>query len=384
MAYETSPTSKAWDTFKKQNAERETKALTQLSAKIVFPDKFRPLLSASIKEEKDFKKLKNWPYIVSPKLDGIRILIDPVKGPVTRSMKPIRNFYLREHFLNLLHQFPRLTGLDGEIVFGPPTLDSLSSPTIFQDTTSAIMAFDGSPKVTFWVFDMYPPTLTPTSALSSNPPYLSNMPYHERYELAENIVNQAVEFLCRAAIAKRHENYTPPFYLQTLRNDTVSNLEELLYFEDQYLQQGFEGIMIRDPFKPYRFGRSSLHPQQQHLIKLKRTQDAEAVIIDFEELYHNDNPAEQDAFGLTERSSSKSNLRPAGRLGALVVEAISGDFKGKTFSIGSGFDTELRQRIWNDRPSYFNQIVTFKYQAQGVKDLPRFPIFKGFRDKEDM
>ena len=58
--------------------------------------KFRPILAGSLNDvENDLENLI-YPVIASPKVDGIRTLIDPEGQFVTRSMKPIRNKFLQE------------------------------------------------------------------------------------------------------------------------------------------------------------------------------------------------------------------------------------------------------------------------------------------------
>jgi DNA ligase-1 len=61
------------------------------------------------------------------------------------------------------------------------------------------------------------------------------------------------------------------------------------------------------------------------------------------------------------------------------------DLKSKVeFSIGTGFDADLRKHIWEGRKCVLGKIVKYKYFAGGSKDKPRFPVFLGFRDKRDM
>lgn len=329
---------------------------------IQLPAEFRPMLSAAIRKEQDFKKLQQWPYLVSPKLDGIRVFIHPTDGAVTRTMKPIRNRHIQSFFQRILAAVPEFACMDGEIIFGAPLALTPVSSTVFQDTTSAVMSFDGEPEVTLWVFDQYFPDKP-------------NMPYMEREKaMAQNVDDKIRHFLTTTHLPH------PRVHIEILPCEPVGSKEEILDWEQKWLEKGFEGLMLRNIDRPYRYGRSSLHGQQQHLIKLKRTEDSEAVIIGFEELMHNDNPDEKDAFGLAKRSSAKGNLKPANTLGSLLVRAIAGDFQGKEFAIGSGFDQSLRDTIWRQRDAYLGRTVSFKYQAQGIKDLPRFPIFKGFRE----
>lgn len=150
--------------------------------------------------------------------------------------------------------------------------------------------------------------------------------------------------------------------------------------------QGYEGLMFRNPDRPYKFGRSATTRTQQHLVKLVRWETSEGRIVDFEELQHNDNEATTDARGFTKRSTAKAGKRGGDTLGKFVVEILTGPFKGCTVSVGTGdgLTHSLRETIWNNQDSYRGQVITFKYRDHGSKELPRFPIYKGFRDPIDM
>lgn len=312
--------------------------------------KFRPMLAASIDTAEEIVNL-TYPVIVSPKIDGIRVLIHPIKGAVTRSLKPLPNTALRAAFGKRLEQFPlAFSHLDGEITFGQP--EDISDKTIFNKTTSAIRCFDGHPDAVFWIFDSFRHPL---------------FPYTERvrdiFDYSEESTGEGSKLRFRF-----------------LESQMVDNYAQLLRVEQEYLDKGFEGIMVRSPYGTYKFGRSTLN--QGNLLKLKRFADCEAVVIGFEELMRNDNPLEQDAFGLADRSSSKANLRASGVMGALIVEAINGPFIGKRFNVGTGFTFADRKAIWESQDKYLGRDITIVYQMLGSIDAPRFPVYKGFRDAE--
>ena len=243
--------------------------------------------------------------------------------------------------------------LDGELTFGPP--ENVTHPEVFNQTTSAVMSGDGEPLCTYWVFD------------STEMPDLK---YEIRLGMAQGAVHVISERDLMGSIIFRSLDYK-----------ICRNPEEVLDYERTCLNMGYEGIMLRKPDMPYKFGRSAKTRTQQHLLKLKRFEDGEAEIVGYEELMHNDNEATKDAFGNTERSTSLENLRPAGTLGALKVRGM---WKGESvlFKIGTGFDHELRAKLWADRGKNLGKTVTYKFQACGSKDAPRFPVFKGFRGNE--
>lgn len=288
----------------------------------------RPLLAATLEDVNTLR----FPVLATPKLDGIRVLKVDGKA-VTRKFKPVPNTYIREMLEKYLPD-----GADGEVM----------TPGTFNDIQSNVMSFDGEPVFSFYMFDYVKADLS--------------KPYNQRVADMHN------------AIEKK-----PPFEVVVLKPVTINSIEELLSFEEDCLAQGYEGVMIRQPDSKYKCGRST--PKEQILMKLKRFLDAEAIVIGFEEKLHNDNVQEKDEFGLAKRSSKKDGLVPANTLGSLIVEDQNTKVR---FGIGSGFDDTLKKEIWDNRDSYINKLVKYKYQSVGVKDAPRFPVFLGFRSKLDI
>jgi DNA ligase-1 len=147
--------------------------------------------------------------------------------------------------------------------------------------------------------------------------------------------------------------------------------------EEKYLNEGYEGLMVRSPNGYYKEGRSTL--RDGILGKLKRFSDSEYKVVGYEERMHNGNEAKTNALGQTERSTHKENLVGRGDLGALVLELAP----GQTFNCGTGFTDEDRAEIWSNRDKYLGQMVKVKSFLIGVKDAPRFPVFLGWRDASD-
>jgi DNA ligase-1 len=164
----------------------------------------------------------------------------------------------------------------------------------------------------------------------------------------------------------------------------VNNLEELIALEEKFVNEGFEGLMLRKLDSVYKCGRGTLRAMD--LVKVKRFEDAEAIIIGYEEQMENTNEAEKDNFGRTKRSSAKAGLVGKGTLGRWNVRGIGKKWDGVEFGLGTakGVTQERRQEWWNNREKLVGKIVTYKYQATGSVDAPRIPVFKWFRDKDDI
>jgi DNA ligase-1 len=278
-------------------------------------------------------KSVNYPVLCTPKLDGIRCLV--INGnAVSRKFKPIPNNYIREQLKDLPDN------LDGELItYTNGIRDN------FNIVSSKVMSEDGEPEFSYEVFDYVSENLTKQYDCRMSELWLLKLP---------NFINKLIPI-------------------------TIQCEEELLSYEEKCLNEGYEGIMLRIPEGPYKCGRST--PKEAYLLKLKRFEDSEAIIIGFEERMHNANEQTKDAFGYTERSSHKDNMIPMNTLGALQVKDIK---TNKEFKIGTGFDDAMRQLIWSSKDKYINQIVVYKHQPSGSDELPRFPVFKGIRNKIDM
>lgn len=292
----------------------------------------KPMLSGTVKDEQ-LDELK-YPVMVSPKLDGIRCLIHPDLGPVTRSFKPIPNVHVRAQ----LEASCDGHALDGELI----ALGKVNELLDFNETQGIVMRHADKAPFMFQVFDCF-----------NNP----DDPFVERFN--------AAKVICI------HLNAT----VQIVPHRTVSNSAELLRFHQACMVNGYEGTMIRSTDGPYKQGRSTFN--QGYLLKLKEWADAEGTITELEELEHNKNPSKINEVGRTQRSTSKDGMVGAGTLGTLILDTDWGSLR-----VGSGMDHALRQEIWDNKAKYIGKTVTFKYQPSGMKDHPRFPIFMRFREVE--
>ena len=100
---------------------------------------------------------------------------------------------------------------------------------------------------------------------------------------------------------------------------------------------GGEGVMLRDPARPYHGGRSP------YLLKVKSAPDAECTVV----------------------AHHPGKGKHAGRLGAITCENEHGRFR-----IGSGFtDTERAH------PPAIGSTITYRYRGYTKKGTPRFATY---------
>lgn len=292
-------------------------------------ESFRPLLAG----KGDLLQIK-YPVAVTPKIDGLRCLI--INGiPVSRSLKPIRNKHIHE----VLSGLPLL---DGELI---------QKGGNFQESTHVVMSENGGDDWVYLVFDYI-------SDLDNIPGYAERM--RQLKDLSET-------------------TELPP-QIQFLFPEYVYEKSELLEIHRQHLADGHEGTMIRSPEGPYKFGRSTV--KEGTLLKLKQFDDFEARIIGFDEMMHNENEATTNALGHAERSSHKENKVSSGVLGSFIVQHCKHPIM--TFRVGTGLTAAQREQFWNERDSLVGKIIKVRAMNYGVKDLPRHPVFLGFRDLDDM
>jgi hypothetical protein len=93
------------------------------------------------------------------------------------------------------------------------------------------------------------------------------------------------------------------------------------FFHNECLGESYEAVMIRTPDLQYKCGRST--EREGWLLKIKRFEDDESVVLETYEGLSNLNPAERDAFGRTKRSSCKEIKVGRGELGGFVVRVMS-------------------------------------------------------------
>lgn len=276
-----------------------------------------------------------YPVFASYKLDGWRGTWNGVEF-MSRTLKTIPNRTLQ--VLGAQHLGIGRQGWDGEIIIGEPTaLDCFNKTDSF---CKRIGAQTGEP-IRFFAFDN-------ASLLTS---------FDIRYDSLRDI---------------------PPFVVK-LRHELCKSPFEVLAMYDHALALGYEGLVLRSPHGGYKSGRSGI--REQLMLKMKPKETCECKILRCEELYHNLNPAEIDARGLTKRSSHQSGLAPAGTLGSLVV-----DWQGRELRVGcfKGIGKDTLRDWWHARDSLPGRYARIEYLPIGMKDLPRMPRCTGIRSRPDL
>ncbi len=240
-------------------------------------------------------KFVTYPVYVEPKIDGIRALA--IEGKLySRTGSYIPNFVIEQYL-------PKDLVLDGELFAGD-----------WAKTISA--RADTRLPMEYFVFDRI--------SLEEWKSQKFVEPLRDRYYLG----------------------FKPSGPIEQVASTSVDSLSELEQLYSRHLDNGYEGVMIKDPKAPYSLKRS------RAWMKLKPTQTLIAEVIDIQE----------------------GTGRNEGALGALVCKTEA----GWRFNVGTGFSEEQRRDWWNWWCGHFDtkQLkITVKYQSLTVAGAPLFPRF---------
>lgn len=294
---------------------------------------FKPMRGCAV----DFSLLDYSNLLMSPKLDGIRVVVRDGKV-YSKTLKPIPSKLVQHLFGR-----PEFNGLDGEMIVGTPT-----SKTVYNDTYRVVMKKDGEGEISLYAFDHF-----------TEP----NIDYEVRLERAKEI-------------AYAHD------HVKALHHYAVLDEAHILSMEDSLLGQGYEGMMLRaarGPNSHYKYGKST--PSSNTLLKLKRFVDDEAEIIGYEEEMKNNNEAYTNEVGETKRSSHQENKVGKGRMGKLICRRPS---DGAVFGL-AGFTDKEKDELWAMRDELAgNHLARYKHFNYGAIDAPRLASFLGLRSKIDV
>ena len=258
---------------------------------------FEPMLA--FEREKYEKLLFTVPTYVQPKLDGVRCILKDGKL-TSRNGKQIvscphleiNNLFMDGELYNhsLKDDFNKIISLTRK---SKPTKEDLE---------------ESEKLVQYWVYDN---------------PQLGGGVFSNRIQILTSIYSK---------------------YIRLVPTHRVKSLQEIEEYHEQYLEQGFEGTMIRLDLGPYENKRS------KQLLKYKNFKDAEFLILDVEE-------------GLGNRS---------GMAGKLVCLLPNGNKVGVSMTGTQDFMTQ----VLKDKDKVIGKQATVKYFSETNDGSLRFPVLK--------
>lgn len=270
------------------------------------------------------KRVKKWPQVVEPKLDGVRVLAFVQGGPekdvrfFSRSGREFTSFdSLKQPIIDAAMDCgwgARHFVLDGEVVSGS------FNKTVSEVRKKDVQATDAE----FHIFD-----LLPKSVFAEGAP--AKRSYSDRRNLVEGFVASAVRGGSIKAI---------PRYL-------VNSVEEIHTLYEAVRARGLEGLIVKDPEALYVCKRSHAW------MKIKAEETVDVRIVDVE----------------------PGTGKYEGLVGALVV-----DFNGVRVNVGSGLSDKMRGE---DFGLFRDRLIEVEYHEVTPDGSLRHPRFKRFRDDKD-
>ena len=192
----------------------------------------------------DFKDSIDFPVLVSPKIDGCR-MVATKDGLFTRNGKEYVSCpHIHEALKPVFKQFPNWV-IDGEIYSHDEKFEKIISLVKKTKPTENDL-IESEKLIKLWVFDG-----TVGTALG----------FEDRF------------YSIREVISK----YAGTKYIKFVENEVAKNHKEVQAAHDKYVGEGFEGAMIRVPHSAYENKRS------KNLLKFKMFLDKEFIIVDVEE-----------------------------------------------------------------------------------------------------
>jgi DNA ligase 1 len=282
---------------------------------------------------KDFKKAKNiqYPVDVQPKLDGVRAIARWEGDRVVLISRGGKTWTAVPHINKALESIlPKDSEFDGELyVHGKP----------FQWITSrAKKAHEDSGEIQYHVYDF--PTINGDDSLT----------WQGRREAAAMLPNAQERW---KHFEKTDDGGIREVFVRVLTY-TAKDAEEVKFYHDTFVQNGYEGAIVRLLDGTYEYGHRS-----GSLLKLKQFDDEEFVIIGYTQ-----------GVGVEE---------------GLVIWAcgIEGDSTREFLTRPKGTH-EDRAWLYKHADQFVGQKLRVKFFGWTDACLPRFPIAEGIRVEEDL
>lgn len=279
-------------------------------------ERFKPMLATKWADRKD--KITGQ-VAMQPKLDGMRCIANK-DGLWSRNGEPILSVpHITRELASVFEKHPNFV-FDGELYNHELKDDFDKIMSLCKKKTPSLEELEESASmVQYWVYD-----------LGS-----SNKGFEDRFCDIQNILYSLGNSIIRV--------------VDTLFGVYPANIDEI---STGFIQEGFEGGMIRLPESLYENKRS------KSLIKWKEMQDEEFVIHD-----------------ITEGDGNRANM--AGR----VIMRLE-DGREKVFSSGIIGNMDYCKRLLIDKEKYIGKLGTIVFQNYTPDGIPRFPKFKCVRDYE--
>ena len=271
----------------------------------------------------EFSEPVTYPVRVEAKLDGLRCVAVKHNGEVT--------MYTRNG--TVLETLPRIKAAIEALPADDFVLDGEAMGEDWNESASVVMSAKSKKDdsaMRYHVFDCVP--------LKDWQAQETKLSYHDRLSDLIAIIGPTG---------------TGP--LRFVKSKTCANEEELRSFYAHCLDEGYEGVMLKDMGAVYKWKRSDA------ILKLKPVATEEGVVVGWYE--------------------ANINTKRAGQFGGFVVLTPN----GVTTRVGGGYSDKLKTEVNENPDSWIGRIVECEHQPPFTPDgKMRFPVFCRFRDPSDV
>lgn len=281
--------------------------------------------SADKVKESSINKVKYW--YASTKIDGVRCSFYYKDGRVLSASRGGGNYdnstsHIRnnEKLIEFFKEHPDYI-LDGELYKHGKSLQQISGTARLEKTTANDLWLE------YYVYDIMIP----------------NMVFSDRLEILKQLQQEL-----NLGFNPNKDWKEGELRLQLVPQEKVSGYANIMKLHDQYVSEGWEGVVCRNPDKEYGFGKRT-----NDMLKFKFYKDAEFKII-----------------GLSE------GLREEDMCFTLITEDGI-EFKAKP--MGS---RELKQQYRQRLDELIGKMATVKYFYLSDEGTPLQPVLKCIRDYE--
>ena len=319
---------------------------------------FKPMLADNFdNREKDLE----YPVITQPKLDGIRCIVQKTEQGIeafTRNGKKIDSI---PHILDSLKEFFQKNPyaiLDGEL-YNHDLRDNFNKITSLVRKQKPVRgkndtdtSFDKKQQeflqkckeakgiIEYWIYDApIIASISGTTELVKEVVSIDdNIIFREDDPFADRL-NEIIMWF--------HRKHDCIHVVPTFEAEDKEHLDD---YYGKYLDDGFEGQMVRASESPYENKRS------KNLLKRKEFIDEEFKVLDIEE-------------GAGNRTGTAKHL-------------VCKNKDGKTFNSNIKGTFEYLEEILKNKKDYIGKLATIKFFQYTPDGVPRFPYAIGFRDYE--
>ena len=269
----------------------------------------RPMLAQTY----DADKRIPWPQMVQPKYDGVRCMAFIDRGEIILNSRRGVEFYNLNHIRSVLRPFleryPDMI-LDGELYADTISFQEITGLVKRKETDSPV-----DRQIYYMIYDVILLNHLDATYVTRLEWLRSNMPDHASVRLS--------------------------------RTETANNAAAARRFHDEFVQEGYEGLILRNMAGPY-----ELDKRSRYLLKMKQFDEEEFRIIGFKE------SSGEDA-------------------GTVIWQIDAG---GVQVWVKQSGPREIRRRMFEEGERYLGKMLTVSFFGRTDDGSLRFPVGKDIRD----